>query len=355
MFTNVSRPSAVDVLRPFTAGDQFYADTTSTLAKQAIGTTGQVQTVAGGIPAWSFSFNATAITAATSSGILLEANNGTDVALLGAGGGSGATFYGGVTLDTGSSGLTVSKTTGTTVTVSSTQAATSTSTGSIVTSGGIGIAKEFWAGARSRVAINGDSAQFSIQRTGTSSGLIYWGASGDRDTTNTYDTATVYNTSLGNRIEFKIIDSSIPEISATGSGSTGVRFSNTTNATSSTTGSLLCSGGGNFAGNLLARQGSGLGLTSTATAAATTTLTATSTVIQIFTGSTTQTLQLPAASLFGSGIAVEYIVVNRSTGTVTAQRAGSDTFDGGGTTDAILTNTTRHYVSNGSNQWHTIA
>lgn len=44
------------------------------------------------------------ITAANSGGLLLEANNGTDVALLGAGGGTGATFYGSI-LAGGSVGL----------------------------------------------------------------------------------------------------------------------------------------------------------------------------------------------------------------------------------------------------------
>ncbi len=53
MLTNVSRPSAVDVLRPFAVGDTFYADTTSTLAKRVIGTTDQVYIVSGGIPVWS--------------------------------------------------------------------------------------------------------------------------------------------------------------------------------------------------------------------------------------------------------------------------------------------------------------
>ncbi len=38
------------------------------------------------------------VTASGSGGLLLQANNGTDVALLGAGGGSGATFYGGVNI-----------------------------------------------------------------------------------------------------------------------------------------------------------------------------------------------------------------------------------------------------------------
>jgi hypothetical protein len=36
------------------------------------------------------------LTASTSAGILIESNNGTDVALFGAGGGAGATYYGGV-------------------------------------------------------------------------------------------------------------------------------------------------------------------------------------------------------------------------------------------------------------------
>ncbi len=53
MLTNITRPSAVDVLRPFAVGDTFYADTTSTLAKRIIGTTDQVYIVSGGIPIWS--------------------------------------------------------------------------------------------------------------------------------------------------------------------------------------------------------------------------------------------------------------------------------------------------------------
>lgn len=53
MFTNVSRPSAVDVLRPFAVGDTFYADTTSTLAKLPVGATNDILTIAGGVPVWS--------------------------------------------------------------------------------------------------------------------------------------------------------------------------------------------------------------------------------------------------------------------------------------------------------------
>jgi len=53
MFSNINRPSAVDVLRPFAVGDSFYADTTSTLAKRAIGNTNDILTVSGGVPVWS--------------------------------------------------------------------------------------------------------------------------------------------------------------------------------------------------------------------------------------------------------------------------------------------------------------
>lgn len=44
-------------------------------------------------------FGVGVIQATASAGLLLEANNGTDIALLGAGGGSNATYYGGVTVD----------------------------------------------------------------------------------------------------------------------------------------------------------------------------------------------------------------------------------------------------------------
>lgn len=52
MFTNSSRPSAIDTVRPFVVGDLFYADTTTTLAKLAIGTNGQVLQVNSTIPGW---------------------------------------------------------------------------------------------------------------------------------------------------------------------------------------------------------------------------------------------------------------------------------------------------------------
>jgi hypothetical protein len=63
------------------------------------------------------------------------------------------------------------------------------------------------------------------------------------------------------------------------------------------------------------------GYTTTATAAGTTTLTAASTKLQLFTGSTTQTVVLPVASTLVTG--QEYLFVNSSTGTVTVNSSGS--------------------------------
>jgi hypothetical protein len=59
------------------------------------------------------------LTASTSAGILIESNNGTDVALFGAGGGSGATYYGGVNVTGALTSASWNQTYTTTVTVSS--------------------------------------------------------------------------------------------------------------------------------------------------------------------------------------------------------------------------------------------
>lgn len=64
------------------------------------------------------------------------------------------------------------------------------------------------------------------------------------------------------------------------------------------------------------------GTTSTATAAATTTLTADSTQVQIFTGSTTQTVQLPTTGVVAGRT---FTIINQSTGLVTIQSSGANT------------------------------
>lgn len=361
MFTNVNRPSAVDVLRPFVVGDQFYADTTSTLAKQAIGTTGQVQTVAGGIPAWSFSFKATAITAATSAGILLENSNGDDVALLGAGPGTGATFYGGVV---GSTTLSLTQATGTTLTVSSTTDSSSKDTGSLVTEGGIGVEKKLVAGDQV-ITANSLLSGATSQSLPMASGLFIKQASGDN-----FDNGIclqrnaaldAYSLVTGADDNFYIgYAPNSSGVNAPGDFSITLRVRQTlgfdvyatTDATSSGTGAIVVSGGGNFAKNVLARQGLAHGVTNVVTAAGTTTLTNASTTVQIATGTTTQTFTLPAANALGAGISQKLIIKNRSTGNVTINRAGSDTIDGG--TTITLTGGANESVelqSDGVSEW----
>jgi hypothetical protein len=108
-----------------------------------------------------------------------------------------------------------------------------------------------------------------------------------------------------------------------------------------------------FAGAVTQSTAQSWGVVSTATAAGTTTLVSTSKVVQVFTGSTTQTVQLPAANLSGAGLAVMYVVKNRSSGTVTLARAGADTIDGA-TTLAITTGNAAMIASNGVDTWHVI-
>jgi len=62
--------------------------------------------------------------------------------------------------------------------------------------------------------------------------------------------------------------------------------------------------------------------TSTATAAGTTTLTVDSTQVQVFTGSTTQTVQLPGTGILAGQI---FVIVNNSTGAVTVNGPDGNT------------------------------
>jgi hypothetical protein len=65
------------------------------------------------------------------------------------------------------------------------------------------------------------------------------------------------------------------------------------------------------------------GYSTTATAAGTTTLTATSNRVQMFTGTTTQTISLPVASTMTLGQA--FTIHNNSTGSLTVQSSGANT------------------------------
>jgi hypothetical protein len=98
-------------------------------------------------------------------------------------------------------------------------------------------------------------------------------------------------------------------------------------------------------------------VTSTATAAGTTTLTTASTVVQVFTGATTQNVTLPAANAFGAGIGFVLIIKNLSSGTVTVNRAGADTINTsstGNTSTTVTTISQAMFVSDGVSAWEKI-
>jgi hypothetical protein len=129
-------------------------------------------------------------------------------------------------------------------------------------------------------------------------------------------------------------------------------FTGTQDATSASTGAMRLSGGASFTKNTIHAQGLGWGVTSTVSSASPVTLTTASTAIQIFTGTTAQTLNFPAANAFGAGIGYMLIVVNEDSLAVTSTRAGADTFfPGGATTDTVAASTVTRYVSDGVSKW----
>jgi len=110
--------------------------------------------------------------------------------------------------------------------------------------------------------------------------------------------------------------------------SASTNFPSTLDATSSTTGAIRTAGGisaakaANFGTTVTAGISTATGYTTTATAAGTTTMTISSTEIQVWTGTSTQTVKLPTTSVVaGAG----YTIVNNSTGSVTVQSSGANT------------------------------
>lgn len=109
----------------------------------------------------------------------------------------------------------------------------------------------------------------------------------------------------------------------------------------------------NVTGTVINTQGIGWGVLSTATATATSSLSSTSAAVQVFTGTLTQQVNLPAANLLGAGIAVMYVIKNRSTGVVTVKAAGADLIDGAPTA-TLNTTTSVTLVSDGVSEWEII-
>lgn len=100
-------------------------------------------------------------------------------------------------------------------------------------------------------------------------------------------------------------------------------LTNKTIGVSQLSGAVALTNGGTGATSAPAAMAALMGYTSTATAAGTTTLTASSSYYQQFTGTTTQTVQLPVVSTLTTGWT--YHVVNNSTGLLTVTSSGGNT------------------------------
>jgi hypothetical protein len=139
----------------------------------------------------------------------------------------------------------------------------------------------------------------------------------------------------------------------TWSSGTGVSSHNcTTDATALGTAADVFLGGTSVAKTTISGKGQGWGVTNTATHNGATTLVQGSTIVQNFTGTTAGEIPtMPAANLWGAGIGVVYIIINSSNQTITPTRAGSDTFQGGGTTSAILAGGAMIFISDGVSVW----
>ena len=149
---------------------------------------------------------------------------------------------------------------------------TSTSTGSIITSGGVGIAKALYVGTTANVASTTDSSSISTGSIVTAGGVgvaknLYVGVNANIAGTLDVTGAVTVTNPVINNIK--------------------------------------------------------LGYTTTATAAGTTTLTAASNYQQFFTGTLAQTIVLPVTSTLALGMG--YHIENNSTGTLTVQSSGLNT------------------------------
>lgn len=253
-------------------------------------------------------------------------------------------------------------------TFANTTDASSSTVGGTVVSGGLAVAKSLYVGTYLNVLGDGyvgsnagvQSFLFLNAAVGTtrttvvrSAGSNRWQFGGDASAESGSDAGTAFVIIAANDAGSSI-DTPLTILRAGGGLMTLSRpasFTSTTDATSSTAASVTLAGGLAVVKNIVAKQGRGTGVTSTATAAGTTTLTSASTEIQKFTGTNTQTIQFPAANLFGAGVAVLFTINNQSTMTVTPTRAGADTFVGGGTTDPVLTLASTSYASDGVSLW----
>ncbi len=255
-------------------------------------------------------------------------------------------------------------------TVSNATDATTIATGALIVSGGVGITKALWVGGLTNIAGVATVSNNTASTTSATGALVVTGGAGIGGAVFTGGSITMPN---GNSISTAgginlygdanqtIIRGRATSgiIFQTNGGGTNAQMTDagvwtwqvTTDATALNTAGVNTPSGMSIAKTLIAAKGQGWGVASTVTATGTTTLVQASAIIQTFTGTAIQTIVFPAANLWGAGIAVMYVINNQSSLTVTPTRAGSDTFQGGGTTSAVLTNTTTIFASDGVSVW----
>lgn len=202
--------------------------------------------------------------------------------------------------------------------------------------------------------------KFGFAASGTSTALYVAQASNYNSTNYALKQTSAGTTNLNAKTGNSILISQAGSTKVTINGvsmtaAAGVPFtdSDTTDASTAATGAIITPGGIAAGKMIIAGHSIAQGVTTTVTAAATTTLTSASVGIQIFTGATTQTVQLPLANIFGAGVAVQYTLINRSSGSVSWARAGSDTINGATSNVAVTTNTIGLIYSDGVSAWYT--
>ncbi len=288
--------AAFNALSPMTTtGDLTYEVSANTAARLAIGSTGNVLTVVGGVPAW-----APPATSGTVTSVAMTVPAFLSVA-------------------------------GSPVTSTGTLAVTLSGTALPVANGGTGQVTAAAAfNALSPITTTGDmiyspsgatSQRLAVGSTGNvltvSGGVPTWAPPATSGTVTSVAMTVPTFLSIGGSpitssgtLAVTLSGTALP-IANGGTGVTSVTTSPTASAFSAWDASKNLS-----ANNFLE------GYTTTATAAGTTTLTVTSTQIQYFTGSTTQTVILPVTSTLALGFSFQ--MVNLSTGIVTVQSSGAN-------------------------------
>jgi len=310
--------SAFNALNPMTTtGDTIYESATGVASRLAIGSTGNVLTVSGGVPVW-----AAPATSGTVTSVALSVP---------------ATSIFGVTgspvTSSGTLGLTTTGTSGGIPYFSSTSALSSSAlltASQLIIGGGAGTAPStLAAGSQYQVLVMGATTpgygQVNLAQNAAITGILPVGNGGTGSNTLTAHAVLVGEggsiAEVGpGTVSYPLVSNGLSsdpsfQILPVAGGGTG-------SATVVTIPAASAWAGWDANKNLSANNHIE-GYTTTVTAAGTTTLVVGSTYEQYFTGTSTQTVVLPVTSTLVLG--QQFLIQNRSTGTVTVQSSGANT------------------------------